>query len=478
MSDVVLGRTLLAGEWIETGQNFAVLNKYSGKVVDYVPLCTEREVEAALASAEHGARHAEKMLGHERASILERAATKIEADASSIGSTIVAEAGIPIKHAKVEVKRAAVTLRFSAEESKRIVGETIPFDAQPRGADRYGYFLRKPVGIVAAIIAFNGPFLLACRKMGPAIAAGNAGVLKPASVTPLSTIKFAEIMLDAGLPPESLQILTGKGAVIGRKLVGDQRVRVVSLTGGAEAGAEVARYAELKRLVMELGSICPTIVMDDAPQELALDCLPEASFALAGQNCIRPQQLLVHEKIYSEFVESFVERTSKLVVGDPALERTDVGPLISEHEAIRVESWVHEAEQAGAKILIGGRRDGVIYSPTILTECPASTKVIKQEIFGPVVVVDNFSNLGEAIDKSNSTTYGLQAGIFTQDIDVAYRAVNDLNFGGVLINDTSDFNSDLMPFGGTKQSGLGREGVRWAIQEMTDQRTVVYRIPH
>ena len=330
---------------------------------------------------------------------------------------------------------------------------------------------------MAAIVAFNGPFLLACREICPAIAAGNAGALKPASATPLSAIKFAEVMLDAGLPPEALQVLTGKEAVLGRKLVGDARVRVVSLTGGAEAGADVARHVGLKRLVMELGSICPTIIMDDAQQELALECLPEASFALAGQNCIRPQRLFVHEKNFSGFVENFVERTSKPVIGDPSLEQTDVGPLISEREAIRVEKWVHDAEEAGAKLLIGGRRDGPIYYPTILGDRPVNTKVVQEEIFGPVVVVDKFSSLDEAIAKSNSTTYGLQAGIFTQNIDVAYRAVNELNFGGVLVNDTSDFNSDLMPFGGNKQSGIGREGVRWAVQEMSDLRTVIYRIP-
>jgi glyceraldehyde-3-phosphate dehydrogenase (NADP+) len=470
-------KTLLAGKWIEAGESFEVQNKFSGRVIDNVPLCAEAHVDLALASAERSARVMENVAAYKRAEILERAVREIEADAPPLESSIVAEAGIPVRQAGAEVKRSIVTLKFSAEESKRLCGETIPFDAQTRGSDRYGYFLRRPVGIVAAIIAFNGPFLLACRKIGAAIAAGNAALLKPASATPLSAIRFVELMLDAGLPAEALHVLTGKGAILGRRLVGDARVRVVSFTGGAEAGADVAKHVGLARLVMELGSICPTIVMDDAQQELVSECLPEASFALAGQNCIRPQRLFVHERIYSEFVGDFVERTSKLVVGDPSLERTDIGPLISEREAVRVEAWVREAEETGAKILIGGRRDGSIYHPTILTDCPSNTRVVQQEIFGPVVVVEKFSSLDEAIAKSNSTTYGLQAGIFTQNIDVAYRAVNELNFGGVLVNDTSDFNSDLMPFGGNKQSGIGREGVRWAVQEMSYLRTVIYRIP-
>jgi len=472
-----MARALLAGRWTDLDERLPVLNKYSGQVIDAVPLFTERHVDLALGSAEGAARVMEKLPAYKRAEIVERAAHMVQANASAFEGILVAEAGIPVKHAKVEVGRAIVTLNFSAEEAKRLSGETIPFDAQARGSDRYGYFMRKPVGIIVAITAFNGPLLLVCRKIGPAIAAGNASILKPASTTPLSAIKFAEAILDAGLPPEGLQVLTGRGANLGRKLVSDPRVRVVSLTGGAEAGADIARHAGVKRLIMELGSICPTIVMDDAQQELALNCLPEAAFGLAGQNCIRPQRLLVHERIYPEFVEDFVQRTSKLVVGDPSSERTDVGPLISEREAVRVETWVREAEEVGAKILTGGQRDGPIYYPTILADCPADTEVVQQEIFGPVVVVEKFSSLDDAIAKSNSTAYGLQAGIFTQNIDVAYRAVNELHFGGVLINDTSDFNNDLMPFGGNKQSGIGREGVRWAVQEMSDPRSVIYRIP-
>jgi len=472
-----VARVLISGKWVESDETFNVLNKYTGEVLDTLPACSGAHVNAALDSAERGAHIIARLPAYERAAILERTADSIEAHAEDFVRMLVIEAGMPIKLARIELQRSLVTLRFSADESRRLVGETIPFDAQPRGADRYGYYMRKPVGIIAAITPFNGPLVLVCRKIGPSIAAGNSSVLKPASATPLSAVKFGTMLLDAGLPGEALQVLTGRGDLLGRQIVSDQRVRVVSLTGGATAGTDIANHAGAKRLIMELGSVCPTIVMNDARLDLALSCLPEAAFAFAGQNCIRPQRVFIHEDVYGAFLERFVERSSRLVVGDPAKEQTEVGPMISEREAVRVEAWVEEARKLGAKVLLGGSRDGSVYSPTILENVPPSAKVYREEIFGPVTVVERFSKLSEAIAKSNDTAYGLQAGIFTQDIDTAYQAIENLNFGAVLINDTSDFNSDLMPFGGLKRSGVGREGVRWAVEEMTEIRTVIYRAP-
>jgi glyceraldehyde-3-phosphate dehydrogenase (NADP+) len=472
-----VGMALVSGKWTDSDITFTVLNKYTGDVLDAVPSCTVTHADAALDSAERGALAVASLPAYERAAILERIADLIEANAQDFALTLVREAGMPVKLARAEIQRSLVTLHFSASEGRRLSGETIPFDAQPRGEDRYGYYVRKPVGAVAAITPFNGPLLLVCRKIGPAIAAGNSAVLKPASATPLSALKFGKVLLEAGSPPEGLQVLTGRGDILGKRIASDSRVRVVSFTGGAAAGVEIAKHAGVKHLLMELGSVCPTIVMNDAKLDLALNCLPEAAFAFAGQNCIRPQRIIIHEDVYADFLEGLVERSSRLVVGDPAREQTQVGPMISEGEAIRVESWVDEAKKLGAKVLIGGKREGPIYPPTILENVPQKAKVYSEEIFGPVSIVEKFSDLNEAIAKSNDTVFGLQAGIFTQNIDTAHRAVENLNYGAVLINDTSDFNSDLMPFGGLKQSGIGREGVRWAMEEMTEIRTVIYRTP-
>jgi glyceraldehyde-3-phosphate dehydrogenase (NADP+) len=472
-----VAKALVSGKWTESQETISVLNKYTEKPIDSIPSCSAAHVEAALESAERGVQEISRMLGYERATVLERTADVMESDVEDLAQTLVKEAGMPIKIARVEVKRSLITLRFSADEARRISGETIPFDAQQRGADRYGYYIRKPVGIVAAITSFNGPLLLVCRKIGPAIAAGNSSVLKPASATPLSALNVGEMLLEQGLPTQALQILTGRGDVIGRRIASDPRVRVVSLTGGSIAGADIAAHAGVKRLVMELGSICPTIVMDDARLDLALSCLPDAAFSFAGQNCIRPQRVFIHESVYEEFKEEFVERSSKLRVGDPAGEQTDVGPMISERESARVHELVQEASRLGAVVLMGGSRKGPVFFPTILEKVPPGAKVLREEIFGPVTLVESFSRLSEAIAKSNETPYGLQAGIFTQNIDTAYRAIANLNFGAVLVNDTSDFNSDLMPFGGVKQSGIGREGVRWAVEGMTEIRTVIYRVP-
>jgi glyceraldehyde-3-phosphate dehydrogenase (NADP+) len=470
-----LARALISGNWIESQVTLDVLDKYAGKILDSVPACSVTQVESALDSAERGADPISSMPAYERATIIERTADALQSHSEDFAQILVREAGMPIKIARGEVERSITTLQFSAYEARRIAGETIPFDAQPRGSDRYGHYVRKPVGIVAAIIPFNGPLLLFCRKIGPSIAAGNSSVLKPASSTPLSSLKAGATLLEQGLPPEALQIITGRGDVVGRKIASDPRIRVISLTGGAAAGADISTHAGVKRLVMELGSICPTIVMDDARLELALDCLPEAAFAFAGQNCIRPQRIFIHELVYRQFKEEFAERSSKLVVGDPASEQTDIGPMISEREAIRVHEWVQEARNMGAEVLMGGNRTGTIFPPTILEKVPRAAKVLKEEIFGPVTIVESFSKLSEAIAKSNETRYGLQAGIFTQDIDTAHHAIMNLNFGAILVNDSSDFNSDLMPFGGVKQSGVGREGVRWAVEEMTEIRTVIYR---
>jgi glyceraldehyde-3-phosphate dehydrogenase (NADP+) len=468
-------KTLLDGSWIETGEWVDVHNKYNGEVVDRVPLCDETLVEKALDSAYTASKKMKQMPAYERAEILEKASAAVLKSSEELARTISAEAGKPLKYSRKEAKRAYVTMKFASEEAKRITGETIPFDAEPRGVQRHGYWFRVPVGLVAAITPFNDPLNLVAHKLGPAFAAGNAVVLKPASLTPLSALNLSHALVDSGLPAGALNIVTGPGDQIGQKLVSDPRVRLVTLTGGTKAGRDVIKWAGIKRFAMELGSNCPVIVMNDASMDSAVENCVDASCNCQGQNCIHAQRFYVQEGIYREFVNQTVSSMKKLIVGDPLDEKTDVGPMIAEREATRVEQWTNDAVKKGAKLLVGGKREGAIVFPTLLENVPQSATIASEEVFGPVSVVYKFNKLSEAIEASNSTSYGLQAGIFTSNVDTALKAVKGLDFGGILINDTSDFRVDFMPFGGMKLSGLGREGIKFAIEEMTEIKTVIYK---
>ena len=465
----------MAGTWIETNRSLEVRNKYSGEVVDHVPLCDVSVLESALRSAERGAHTMKGLPAYRRAEILEQASDEIKRSEDELAKTIAVEAGKPMKYSRKEVERARLTMKFSSEEAKRVSGEVIPFDAEPRGVDRVGYYFRVPVGVVGAITPFNDPLNLVAHKLGPAFAGGNSVILKPASVAPLSALNLASILDNSGLPSEALNVVVGAGKEVGEPLVSDRRVGMVSFTGGVEAGRRIAQLAGIKRVSMELGSNSAVIVMDDAPLDLSVSACCESGFSCQGQNCIHPQRLYVQEGVYREFEDDLVEGVERLVLGDPLDMKTDVGPMISEAEAARVEEWVHEAVEQGATVLTGGTRDGVMFWPTVLRDVPAGARIAREEVFGPVVLIERFGGLEEAIEKSNSTGYGLQAGIFTSSIDSALRAVRDLEFGAVLVNDTSDFRVDFMPFGGVKMSGVGREGVKFAIEEMTEIKTVIYR---
>jgi glyceraldehyde-3-phosphate dehydrogenase (NADP+) len=456
-----------------------VRDKYSGQVIGKVPSIEAEQLREIIKTAYAAFRkHQAALPLHKRAEILAEASSLIQNRQDEFAKLIAAEAGKPIKYSRKEAKRASLTMQFSAEEAKRIHGETIPFEAEPRGKDRTGYWYRVPAGLVAAITPFNDPLNLVAHKLGPAIAAGNTVVLKPASLTPLSGIKLVETLQEAGLPSDFVNVVTGDGEKLGPELVSSPYVRVVTFTGGAEAGERIARLAGLKKIAMELGSNCPVIVMEDAPVDLTVSCILDAGFNCQGQNCIHAQRILIHESLYEELIGRLVEDTKKLKVGNPLDESTDIGPMIAESEAARVEKWVSEAVQKGAKLLVGGQRQGALFMPTILTDVPENVTIAKEEIFGPVTTVSKFQKMSDAIRESNSTKYGLHAGIFTKSIDNALRAISDLNFGSVLINDTSDFRVDFMPFGGMKYSGLGREGVRFAIEEtMTEIKTVIFRKP-
>jgi len=457
----------------------AVKDKYSGELIEEIASVSVTDLPGIIESASHSFNKYKDTLSlHRRAEILTEASSIIRKRSEDFAKTIAREAGKPIKFARKEATRASLTMQFSAEEAKRIHGETIPFDAEPRGEGRIGFWYRVPAGVVAAITSFNDPLNIVAHKLGPAIAAGNTVLLKPASLTPLSSIRLTDVLQECGLPIDYISVIAGDGETLGPELVQNPQVRVVTFTGGVEAGKKIATFAALKKIAMELGSNCPVIVMEDAPLDSTSACVVDAGFNCQGQNCIHAQRILIHDSLYEEFTQRLIEGTKKLKVGNPLDETTDVGPMIAESEAIRVEEWVKDARQKGARLLIGGERKGAIINPTILSDVPKEATIATEEIFGPVIILSRFRRLSDAISDSNSTNYGLQAGIFTKSMDNALSAVSNLNFGSVLINDTSDFRVDFMPFGGMKMSGLGREGVRFAIEEtMTEIKTVIFRKP-
>jgi glyceraldehyde-3-phosphate dehydrogenase (NADP+) len=389
---------------------------------------------------------------------------------------ICSERGKTIREARKEVSRAINTITISAEEARRIVGETLPFDSVPGSENRVGYYYRFPIGIIGAITPFNDPLNLVAHKIGPAIAGGNSVVLKPATATPLSALKLGETLMKAGLPKNVLNIVTGYGSEVGDVLVNDDRVRMISFTGGVDTGLRILKHAGLKKIGMELGSNAPSIIMDDADVDKAVDLCVYGGFSAAGESCIGVQRILVHTNVYDDFMKKIVNRTNKLKVGCQHDEDTDMGPMISEKEAIRVEKWVDEAVNKGAKLLTGGKRNRNIYYPTILENIPKNIKIDSEEVFGPVICLYKIKSLDEAIKKANNVRYGLHAGIFTRNIDNAFKAVKELDVGGVIVNDSSDYRIDMMPFGGVKYSGLGREGIKHALMEMTEPKVVCFNL--
>ena len=366
-------------------------------------------------------------------------------------------------------------MKFSGEEAKRIHGETIPFDAEPRGTGMVAYYVREPVGVVFAITPFNDPLNLVAHKLGPAIASGNATIVKPSVLTPLSALHLVDLARSAGLPDEAAQVLLAPGeSPQVRQLLHEERIKVVSFTGGTEAARNVITQGGIKKYSMELGSNCPVIVWKDADLDRAVPDIVDAAFECQGQNCIHAQRVLIHESVYEETRDRILEATRRLKIGDPLSEETDIGPMITESEARRVEDWVRKAAAQGARTLNGGERKGSMYPPTILEDVDPKSDIAQKEIFGPVTLLFRVGSLEEAVEVSNSVPYGLQAGVFTNDLAVAQTCAQALEYGAVLVNRTSDFRVDFMPFGGFKLSGLGREGIRFAIDSMTEIKLVVY----
>ncbi|MGR9048259.1 aldehyde dehydrogenase family protein [Halobacillus faecis] len=469
-------KMLIGGEWREGSDSFDVSNPQNNEVLATVPSATKEDMIEAIETADRTFRMRDPIPTHERIRILSKASEYMERDHEAFAAIIASEGSKTITEARSEVSRAIQTIRISAEEARRLKGETINFDQNPGSENRVGYYQRFPMGVVGAITPFNDPLNLVAHKIGPAFASGNAIVLKPASATPLSALKLAEVFEEAGLPEGYLSIVTGSGKELGDILVTHPAIKMISFTGGSNAGEAITSKAGTKKTSMELGSNSPVIVLNDADLSKAVHACCSGAFSAAGQNCIGVQRIFVAGELYPAFIDGLVEAAEALKVGNKMDERTDVGPMINEKEAVRVSQWVDEALGMGAQLETGGVRDGAYYSPTILTHVPSDAKVMAEEIFGPVVIVNPVADLDEAIEKSNAVNYGLHAGIFTNDINQAFKAIRKMDVGGIMINDSSDYRIDEMPFGGTKGSGIGREGVRFSIESMTEQKVVCFQL--
>jgi acyl-CoA reductase-like NAD-dependent aldehyde dehydrogenase len=467
-------KLLLDGEWVETGDWLEVASPYDGSVVARVARAGAAEARAAVDAAERAMR--DPLPAHKRAEILVRVAGALGTRADEVARQIVAEAGKPLKAARVEVARAMSTYTMAAVEARKLAGEMVPMDASQAGEGKLAFTQRHPIGVVGAISPFNFPLNLVAHKIAPALAAGCAVVLKPASQTPLSALLLAELEDDAELPAGWLNVLVGPASEIGDVLVEDERVKLITFTGSAGVGWKLRERAPRKRVNLELGNATPVIVAADADVEDAAARCAANAFSFAGQSCISVQRIYVQRGAYEAFRAAFVPRVEALVVGDPADEATDVGPLISESERDRVLSWIEQARDSGGAILTGGRLDGDLLLPTVVEQPPQDAKLSCDEAFGPVCTLQPYDELDEAIDAANATRYGLQAGIFTTSIRTALTASSRLEFGGVTVNEAPTFRADQMPYGGVKDSGNTREGPAWAVREMTEERLVVLQL--
>jgi acyl-CoA reductase-like NAD-dependent aldehyde dehydrogenase len=467
-------KLLIGGEWVETGAWLDVTSPYDGSLVARVPSAGAEETREALDAAENAM--AAPLPAHERAAILDRVAAALAERHDEVARTICSEAGKPMKAARVEATRAVSTFTMAAVEARKLGGEIVPMDASPAGEGKLAFTLRTPVGIVGAISPFNFPLNLVAHKIAPALAAGCAVVLKPASQTPLSALLLAELEHEADLPPGWLNVVCGPASEIGDVLIEDERVKLITFTGSAGVGWALRERAPRKRVSLELGNATPVIVAADADLDDAAAKLAANAFSFAGQSCISVQRIYVERAAHDEFLERFLPRVEALVVGDPADEDADVGPLIAPEERGRVLSWIEEARAVGAEILTGGTLEGEILRPTVIAGAPAEAKVACEEVFGPLCTVDPYDTLEDAIALSNGTRYGLQAGAFTRDVKAALQAARELEFGGVTVNEAPTFRADQMPYGGVKDSGNTREGPAYAIREMTEERVVVLQL--
>ena len=463
-------------EWVDKPKTIPVINPYDGSQIDTVPKADADDIERALATAVRGARAMRKLTGYQRYQILHKAADLMAQHADDLARTITLEEGKIIGEARFEVTRATEIINLSAEEAKRLYAEVIPLDGAPATVNKFGFTVRVPCGVVVGISPFNFPLHLVCHKVGPALAAGNSVILKPATDTPLSGLKLVKILLEAGTPPEAIQCLTGAGSEVGEALCRDPRVRKITFTGSRDVGERICQVAGLKKVTMELGSNSPLIVMPDADLEKVASAVAATGYSNAGQVCISLQRVLPLKGIYNDFLNALKPKVAALATGNPLEEQTKVGPMVRERDAERVEEWVKEAVKAGAKLVTGGERRGAIYAPTVLADVKPDMQVSKSELFGPAVAVTPVGTIDEAIAMANDTNYGLSAGIFTQNIDWAMKFVHEVESGNLHINWGPQWRADLMPYGGLKESGFGKEGPKYAVEEMTETKMVVIHL--
>ncbi|MCS6998420.1 MAG: aldehyde dehydrogenase family protein [Aquificaceae bacterium] len=467
---------LLGGEWVSKEEKMQVVYPYTGEEVARVSRAGEEEAHRAIELAKEGHRELSSLTAHERYQILAKACEILTRRAEEFARTLVLEVGKTIREARTEVQRAIQTLQFSAEEARRIYGEVIPMDAHPNGKGKVGFYIREPAGVVSAITPFNFPLNLSMHKIAPALACGNGVVLKPSERTPLTPLLLGEVLLEAGLPPKALSILPGYGDV-GKVITTHPDVRVVSFTGSKKVGEIITRQAGIKKVVLELGSNSAIVLHKDGDLKRAVQKTILGGYAIAGQVCISVQRVLVQEELFESFLEELKNAVERLKVGDPMEEDTDVGPMIGPSEVQRVREWIEEAKEAGARLLTGGQPKGgntTLLSPTLISLVPTHTRLFKEEAFAPVVVVNPYKEVEEAISMVNQSEYGLQVGVFTKDINVAWEFIRGVEAGGVLINEGPNFRADHMPYGGVKFSGIGREGPRFAVEDYTEIKMVIF----
>ena len=450
-----------------------VISPFNSEVVGKVNLASKEDAENAIESA-HRVFHKtmKKMPAYRRADILRKTADLLEDRTEEFARILGLEAGKPIRDGRGEVGRAVQVLRFAADEAKKIEGELVPMDAAIGGENRIGMVRRHPIGVISAITPFNFPLNLALHKLAPAFAAGNTVVLKPASKTPLSAYMLVNLFEEAGLPEGALNLVIGNGSEVGDILVTDSRISKVTFTGSPSVGIDLRKKAGLKKVTLELGSNSPNIIFNDGDVNAAALGLVRGAFAFSGQVCISAQRIYVQKDVYQDFLNQYVSLVEKLVIGNPMEENTDIGPMISEKEAIRAHDWITEAVKAGARLATGGNREGTLLEPTVLVDVTPNMKVVCEETFAPIVSVIPFDTEEEVIAMANDSVFGLQAGVFTSDINRAMRVADGLETGGVWINETSTYRQDNYPYGGVKLSGVGKEGVKYAIEDMTEIKFV------
>ncbi|HLI76018.1 MAG TPA: aldehyde dehydrogenase family protein [Acidobacteriaceae bacterium] len=468
------GKMLLGGEWVGSSHRREVTNPYSGDTVGEVAEAGEAEVEAALAAAAAAAAQQRKVTAYDRQATLLKAAELADAAAGSLGRLIALETGKTIAEALGEAERAGDLLRLAAFEGTQLYGSSLPLDAhRGAGLSKLAFTVRQPCGVVVAITPFNYPVLLVLHKLAPAIAAGNAVILKPAGATPLTALALASILLEAGLPDGMLSVLPGSGAKLGPLLCADQRVRKISFTGSTDVGTQITRCAGVKRLSLELGASCPVVVLRDADVEFAAKTVAVGGYVNAGQVCISAQRVIVDRRRESEFVDALLPAVAAIRTGDPLSRDTTMGTMINEGEAARVTEAIKHAVEGGAQLLCGGERDGATVQAAVLTNVDPASGFSRSELFGPAVAVSTAESAEEAIRLANDSPYGLGAGLFTTDISRAVAFARDVDAGNIHINWSPLWRADLMPYGGLKGSGLGKEGPRAAVAEMTEEKTVV-----